>query len=556
MVFPVETVELRKKAGKHLVDEEYQTARTMYAELSRLCPEDSDVWRNLGWINIKQGNIQEAVSSYRNAVKTNPSSINAQFGLATALEMAGSVSLAKSQLCTLLKIDPTHIDAAVNLSSIEYTQGKFKEALLVLRSALQTSPENVKLNIALGIVYSSMNELQKATNCLKKALRLEPDNKEALSHLASVYAYKGDAKQAYQVLSPVLKSKQPGRSAAITFSNICRPLNRCHEAIKILEDLLPEQNKPEDESGIRFSLGKLYDYMEDYDKAFDNYRVGNKLTDFSYDPWEEKRWNDEITERLDVEYFRNAQHARNLSKKLRPVFIISMPRSGSTLVEQILSSHPSVYSVGEYMGIPDIANTICNEYESINPYPFCLKDIHQVDINSFAKSYLKGVAKKESKGESIVIDKMPDNYKNLGLIQLLFPKVKVIHCVREPMDTCLSCYTNKMGYPYSYDLTNLGRHYRLYERLMQHWKNVLSISILDVHYEDMVEDPERISRSIIEFCGLKWSNRCLEFHKSGRSVVTSSAYQVRQPVYKRSVARWKYYEKHLQELRTALEQRL
>jgi len=152
---------------------------------------------------------------------------------------------------------------------------------------------------------------------------------------------------------------------------------------------------------------------------------------------------------------------------------------------------------------------------------------------------------------------MPDNYPHLGLIQLLFPKARIIHCIRDPMDTCLSCYFKKlMGHPYSYNLTNLGRHYRLYEDLMAHWKQTLSLSIMDVRYEDLVDNPEGVSRTMVEFCGLKWSSRCLDFHKSKRNVVTASTDQVRQPIYRKSVARWKNYEEYLGDLRSALDQRI
>ena len=160
-------------------------------------------------------------------------------------------------------------------------------------------------------------------------------------------------------------------------------------------------------------------------------------------------------------------------------------------------------------------------------------------------------------GMKIITDKMPDNYKHLPLIQQLFPKAKIIHCVRDPRDNCLSCYfTQLMGNAFSYDLKSLGVHYRLYEAIMAHWKRVLKLPILEVKYEDMVSDTEKVSREIIEFCGLDWSEECLNFHETKRNVVTASSDQVRQPIYTKSVARWKNYESQIGELLKALSKRI
>ena len=281
------------------------------------------------------------------------------------------------------------------------------------------------------------------------------------------------------------------------------------------------------------------------------------VSDASFDSWEQKTWVRQVIHRLDREFFSQAAHAKNLSKRIRPVFIVGMPRSGTSLVEQILSSHPDIHSAGERMELENFANAICSDLDSRQPYPFCLSAADRSYLSTIAKRYIKEVSAKAPDNTRVVTDKMPGNYIHLGLIQLLFPKARVIHCVRDPMDTCLSCYTNRlMGHAYSYNLTNLGRQYHLYEELMGHWKSTLSLSIMDVHYEDLVNDPEQVSRAIVKFCGLKWDSRCLDFHKSKRNVVTASTDQVRQPIYRKSVARWKNYEEFLGDLRAALDQRI
>ena len=373
-----------------------------------------------------------------------------------------------------------------------------------------------------------------------------------------MHAYSGDVEKAYQMLRPLLQSNPVNISAANTLATFCRSLGRCREATQLLEERLTEEPlTSEDECRISFTLGDLYDSAQEYNKAFEHYDRGNRLSDSPYDPWEEKQWIREITARLNADFFKQIEPARHISKRIQPVFIIGMPRSGTSLTEQILSRHPAVHAAGERLEILQFSLSICKDIGSQQPYPFCLSDIDRNSLNSMAKQYLKKVAMQAKHTTKIVTDKMPDNYQHLALIQLLFPKARIIHCIRDPMDTCLSCYFKKlMGHPYSYNLTSLGRHYRLYEELMAHWKSVLPLRIMDIHYEALVEDPETVSRSIVEFCGLKWSSRCLDFHKSKRNVVTASSDQVRQPIYNRSVARWKNYEEYLSDLRTALDQRI
>jgi hypothetical protein len=235
-----------------------------------------------------------------------------------------------------------------------------------------------------------------------------------------------------------------------------------------------------------------------------------------------------------------------------------MPRSGTTLVEQIIASHPSAYGAGELTEIIDIASALSAELGTSIPYPLCLRQMDRKAVDHRARRYLNYIEGLSPSAARVVTDKMPDNYRHLGLIALLFPKARIIHCIRNPLDTCFSCFSQHFagGHFYSYDLRNLGRYYRLYESLMAHWHNTLDIPIMDVHYEDLVRNPEAISRSLVEFCGLKWSPKCLQFHKDSRDVVTASFDQVRQPLYTGSIDRWKRYEEYLGPLQEGLAQHI
>lgn len=548
---------LRSKANELLSINDFQGAKELLGRLAQALPADSEVWCDLGRTSMQLGDVQSAIVYYQRAVNLAPQFVNAQYGLAMALGQSGALTQAQRHLEQVVRIDTSHVDARVKIAYIEYMRGHISAAMYQLKEAQRLSPMHPELHLQLGLIYIAQGEFNKAEKCFKISLREDPGNQEALTQMATLKAYSGDPSEAYQILAPLLRPETVYVSAAILFANFCRPLGRCKEAKVLLETLLSRPITAESEGKVHFALGKLHEREGDYQKAFECFDKGNKVYDASFDPWKQKTWVREVVRQLDRDFFSQAAHARNLSKRIRPVFIVGMPRSGTSLVEQILSSHPEVYGAGERMEIDEIASLICSDIDSKESYPFCLSAGERSHLTTVARRYIREVSVNAPDNARIVTDKMPGNFHHLGLIQLLFPKARVIHCVRDPMDTCLSCYTNRlMGHAYSYDLTNLGRYYRLYEELMDHWKNTLSLSIMDVRYENLVDEPETMSRAIIEFCGLKWSSRCLNFHKSRRNVVTASTDQVRQPIYRESVARWKNYEEYLGNLCAALNERI
>jgi hypothetical protein len=230
----------------------------------------------------------------------------------------------------------------------------------------------------------------------------------------------------------------------------------------------------------------------------------------------------------------------------RPIFIVGMVRSGTSLVEQILASHPAVYGAGELPDVTEITRALPGLLGTDDRYPEFLPILNQEAVDSMACRYLDRL-NQIAPGAMRVTDKMPGNFMYLGLIELLFPGARIIHCMRDPVDTCLSAYFQDFSnnHPYAYDLSNLGAFYRGYLKLMAHWRKVLHLPLLEVRYEDLVADQERISRTLIEFCGLEWDSRCMQFHDSRRFVETASHDQVNRPLCHHSIARWKNYERHL-----------
>jgi hypothetical protein len=314
---------------------------------------------------------------------------------------------------------------------------------------------------------------------------------------------------------------------------------------------------PTDAPRLHFGLGVRADRTGAHDEAFDHFNRANALrrrllqvAGTAHDAEEHHAWIEQIITTCDAAYFR---HVAGLGRRTeRPVFIVGMPRSGTSLVEQILASHPDVFGAGELRDIDLLAKKLPARWGGREAYPVCLRNLDAATTSFLADKYLERLARLN--GPAIrVTDKMPMNFLNLGLIAALFPRARVIHCVRDPLDVCLSCYFQDfVGVNFSCDLGDLASYYRDYERLMAHWRSVLPLPLLEVVYEELVEDQEAVSRRLVSFCGLNWDDRCLAFHQNRRLVHTASLVQVRQPIYKGSVGRWRHYAAHLRPLLEAL----
>jgi tetratricopeptide (TPR) repeat protein len=326
-------------------------------------------------------------------------------------------------------------------------------------------------------------------------------------------------------------------------------LKRMEEEIEHVDVLVLEKALP-----LHFALGKSYDALQEYDKAFHNFVEGcrKKRAQVQYDATSFADICNGISGYLSRENIDRLRGAGNPSDM--PIFILGMPRSGTTLVETIIANHPEVYAAGELDELLHIAEQPYTDAESLG-YPSSVSDITQDDLTSMGSRYVECVC---ALADSVchITDKNPFNFLALGLIHLILPNAKIIHVERNPLDTCFSGFTqlfNGNTQAYSYDLAEIGGYYFNYARLMEHWRNTLpEDAFYELQYEELVADKEPQIRRLIEYCGLEWNDACLESHKSSRSVKTASITQVRQPIYTSSVERWRNYEKYLQPLINAL----
>ena len=271
--------------------------------------------------------------------------------------------------------------------------------------------------------------------------------------------------------------------------------------------------------------------------------------EFSIEEWTQRI--DETISAFDADLFWRTRCFGDADPQ--PIFVFGMPRSGTSLVEQILSSHSGVHGAGEILAMPNCTRRLVAEIGPDTNYPSAVSRISAQLARHLATSYLNELRGTRFDAERIT-DKLPGNYAHLGLIAIILPEARLIHCRRNPLDVCLSNYMQHFGegHGYTYDLTELGLVYRQYDRVMQHWRDVLPVQIHEVTYENLIVDQERHSRELIAFCGLEWEPACLDFFANDRAVATASQWQVRQPIYRSSVERWRQYEAHLGELMEAL----
>lgn len=582
----------KKKALKLIQEGRFDEARQHYVELTRRCARDAESWRMLGAINGQLGLLQAAMEALKRATRIDPDDAEAWFNLGQAYNHSGDFARAAEAYREVVARMPQHADAHNNLGYVLGRLGDEAAATECYRAALQADPKNcdalanmgdalmgtgangeaikcltlaisgrpdfAKAHLSLGHAYTADGDIPLALEHFRRAQALDADNTDAVIGQASAYEKKGDFQRAHELLEPLVQNGESGARLSLALASVYRHFGRLDEAIAGLESaLLTPDVSDRNKSQLHFQLGDIYDRLAEYDKAFGHYRDANRLKRLSQrQPGRAEAFIElmDATERIFDEQFMR-QAPRSGSTSSCPVFIVGMPRSGTSLVEQILASHPQVYGAGELSLINEMADSLPQRMgDAATKYPECMASVNQDVLSRLAQRYLGKVRELAGAAERVT-DKMPHNFQYLGLIELLFPSARIVHCVRDPLDTCLSIFTNDFNHAHSYssDFSELGRHYLRYRQLMSHWREVLGIPMLEIEYEKLVGRQEEESRKLINFCGLDWDDACLHFHRSDRVVNTPSYDQVRQPIHQKSVGRWQHYDAHLAELKNALK---
>jgi len=527
-------------------------AEQAFHKALRIKSDSPDVLLELAGILYNQTKLKEAGECFHRLLALDPDSSKALQGIGEICQSQGELDEAISWYQRALRVGSDKAVTYNQLGAALYLKGKPEQAISQYQQALIIRPEFLLALKNLGLALMAVGKLDEANNAFQKALQIKPGYVDAIIGEATVLQHQGDYQAAYDRLSPLIESGLKHAGLGHTYAEICRHLNNCQDAADYMEWLLKnEQLTPIARRNSHYTLGALYDRLHSYERAFRNYNMANALHPDTFDPNEHNILIEEFIRTFTWNFMVTAPRATQHTQL--PIFIVGMPRSGTSLVEQILSSHPDVFGAGELTDIGNLAGTLQTRLNSKTTYPTCLSSLSREALDSLSDPYLKQL-RELSPAALRVTDKMPQNFLHLGLIALLFPKARIIHCTRDPRDTCLSIFFQNFSASHSYaaDLQHLGTYYHQYQRLMDHWKTILDLPLLEIRYENMVKNQEAVSRELVAFAGLEWDERCLRFHETGRYTTTASYDQVRQPIYSHSIGRWRNYERHLEPLLDAL----
>ncbi len=523
-------------------------------------PDNPDILCNLGATFVDQGRIDEALSCFHQALQLNPNLAAAHNNLGNVLQIQGDSKSALAHFHMAVRLDPSVAGAHNNLGKALLERGKWSEALTHCQSAVQLSPEFPEAHINLGNVHFVLGDLESAAASFREALRFKPSMAGALASLGGVQEQLGEIEQAIASFHEALRHEPKHAGALAKLATLLG--GKLPEADqKQIESLLASTSLTSDQRiRLQFGLAHVLEAQGKYDQAADLALQANDLQegelqrrDRGYHPTTFHRFVDQIVHAFTSEFFAKVKDWRLPSE--RPVFVIGMPRSGTSLIEHILASHSRVFGAGELRLAQATFEVIPQITGSCEALSDCLGRLEQPGIETLAQHYLDGLANVNSTADRVV-DKMPENTVYLGLIASLFAHAKVIYCRRDVRDVALSCWMTNFGQVrWACDFDHIASRIAEHQRLMDHWRTVLPLPILEIDYEEVVSDAEAASRKIVAWCGLEWEPACGEFHRTRRPVRTASAAQVREPVYDRSVGRWRRYEQRLAELFSKLEVR-
>jgi tetratricopeptide (TPR) repeat protein len=448
---------------------------------------------------------------------------------------------------------PNDVDTRLLLADLLIQEAEYGKAEAHLSQCLQQRPRDAQTLLNLGYVTLQLGNSPGALELAQRGLKIRSAWAPLLILKAMAHEYASEFSAALETAESIGGVAATGGDVATLKVAAFIGLGRYEEAIALARGIADDASrKPHDRRVMLLYLVKIFDRTGRYEEAMAACQQAHVIAPGKFDPLSYTRYVDDIIECFTPRNLRMMPRASATTEL--PVFVVGMPRSGTTLIEQIAASHPSVYGAGEIRDIVNISRVITAETGSVHTYPRAVIDLDSTTVDRLGSRYLKHL--QEIGGQAArVVNKALEQYEHLGLISMLFPGSRIIHCRRDPRDVCLSCYTrhlSQLRLPYATSLAHLGQVYREHERLMTHWKATLDMPILTLQYEDLVADQVTVTRKMIDFLGLPWNDRCLRYWESKRKAVTLSYDQVNRPIYDSSIGRWRHYERHLQPLFAAL----
>jgi tetratricopeptide (TPR) repeat protein len=542
---------------------------------------------------LRQGRLDEVVVQGREAIRLQPDFTEAYLLLGTAHVRQREFEQAEAAFRQVLRIQPNHVEACWKLGATLREQVKLERAAGYLQHALRLQPHLPEAWDHLGLSLAELGRPEEAEAAFREALGQKPDFALSLCHLGALLEEQGRLEEGLTYLQQAQDRAGPNSlpfhahygMSLVNQGRLEEAREHFQQTLELQPDFAPAYYMLAREGGpsvndimlarigellqrdgltlrdriyLHFALARIQDRRRAFAEAFDHCDRGNackrQLLDLqgnSFQSAAHAQFIDRLMALFEANYFNRVRGYGHDNQLL--IFIVGMPRSGTSLVEQILASHPVVHGAGELRNLSQLMADLPAEIASYLEYPECLSTVSPLQVHDLAELYQRGLPQRETSKQRLT-DKMPMNFHHLGLVATLFPRAFIIHCQRDPRDVCWSCYfQNFRDVHFACDLQKLGAYYRQYERLMAHWRRVLPMPMLEIRYEELVQDPEQYSRQMVEFCQLPWDPVCLQFHENPRLVRTASNLQVRQPIYQRSLGYWKNYEPYLGPLLRALE---
>jgi tetratricopeptide (TPR) repeat protein len=550
-------------------------AEESYRKAIAVEPSFVDAYNNLSSILIQLHRHEEALTSARYIIAFKPDHATAYYIQAIALKEMGHLEKAEKSARKSLELNPDFVESKVELADILFMSDKYDEAETLLVDAMEEMEGNRhNLYLRLSTVLERLNRIDEALEAVEKAMELSPETPEIYYRKAMIHYMNNKTEKALEIIDEALKMR-PEFVAALGFkSEVLQSLGKMDEALDItrqamemgsvmpslyltmskikkftdkddpdLKRMVELSEKPvakgyAQKTSINFALFKAYEDLGEYEKAFEHLKIGNdtKRANSVYDKTAQDITFANLKRVFTPEFFEKLKGKGAESDK--PIFIVGMPRSGTTLTEQIIMSHPEVYGAGELPYLTEVEKKF--------------GVVSEENCREMGQEYVDIIngLNEESKNARKVTDKMPGNFIRIGQIAATLPNAKIIHCRRNPMDTCLSCYKQLFarGHYWTFNLDEMAEHYEMYRKTMDYWREVLPDKFLEIDYETTVDDFENQARKLIDYVELEWDDACLTPHKTKRSVLTASKGQVIQPIYKTSVEAWRRYEKQLDPL--------
>ena len=585
MAAPIQLHQLLAKATQHLEARQWDKADRLLRKAMKQSPNNPEILHRLGAVQRRLGHPRKAVELLSQALEhLNDDPLHSEY-IGSLLDMKRTGE-AMDHLDRSLGGDPDNINLLLLRSELFMSLGNLHNACLDSQRACELKPDNLALHARyvdaligrahlpipkepattlvalqpfesrnhsrLATVHRLNGHLDQAMSAYEKAIELDGTNQHAIAGMAEVLESQGDSDAAAALLAPHVHSASASFLMINAWMRIQHRRQDWNASIETASAWLSAETRPNHQTAtINHRLGHALEMAGRYDEAFEAWTRGNAMYRNAWNVAAHAQLGHDLAESFSTAAIDRLP--RSTCTDHRPVFIVGMFRSGTTLIEQILSMHPAVHAAGEVSEMLSISGDLPAATGSTDAYPSCIESVTSGILDDMTGRYMDALA--SGAGDATIItDKLPLNFLNIGLISILLPGARIIHCNRDPLDTCISCYGNSFSSRLSFtaDLEALGHTYLEYHRLMNHWRAVCPLPMIELDYEDLVRDPEPQVRRLLEFMELEWDPACLEFHRSTRIAQTLSIDQVRQPMHTRSIHRSRVFWDQLAPLRTVL----